>query len=68
MSAPLCPFCGAYSIRSCELIDEAGCCPWEVAEVNRSVSDGRAYTPASTCLETWPDGSSTRLSFQIKVF
>lgn len=28
----LCPFCGAYSTRSCELIEEAGCCPWEEAE------------------------------------
>lgn len=29
---PLCPFCGAYSTRSCELIEDAGCCPWEEAE------------------------------------
>lgn len=29
MTDPLCPFCGAYSRRSCELEDEAGCCPWE---------------------------------------
>lgn len=28
----LCPFCGAYSTRSCELIEDAGCCPWEEAE------------------------------------
>jgi hypothetical protein len=28
----LCPFCGAYSPRSCDLIDDAGCCPWEEAE------------------------------------
>jgi hypothetical protein len=25
----LCPFCGAYSTRSCDLIDDAGQCPWE---------------------------------------
>ena len=26
----LCPFCGAYSTRSCELDDETGgSCPWE---------------------------------------
>lgn len=25
-----CPFCGAYSTRSCELEEETeGCCPWE---------------------------------------
>ena len=28
----LCPFCGAYGPRQCELIDDAGCCPWEEAE------------------------------------
>lgn len=26
----ICPFCGAYSIRSCELEEEnGGVCPWE---------------------------------------
>lgn len=25
----LCPFCGAYSPRNCDLIDEAGFCVWE---------------------------------------
>lgn len=31
MSDPLCPFCGAYSTRQCELEEEMpGCsCPWE---------------------------------------
>lgn len=31
MAADLCPFCGAYSTRSCELEEElAGAeCPWE---------------------------------------
>lgn len=30
MNAPLCPFCGAYSPRSCELEEETGgTCPWE---------------------------------------
>ena len=28
----LCPFCGAYSRRSCELEDEMGVCPWEESE------------------------------------
>jgi hypothetical protein len=25
----LCPFCGAYRISACDLIEEAGYCPWE---------------------------------------
>ena len=30
---PLCPFCGAYSTRSCELLEETGgSCPWEESE------------------------------------
>lgn len=32
VTSPLCPFCGAYSPRSCELEEEAGCCPWEESE------------------------------------
>lgn len=24
----LCPICGAYSPRSCEMIDDMGICPW----------------------------------------
>lgn len=28
----LCPFCGAYSPRSCDLIDDAGYCAWEEME------------------------------------
>ena len=28
----LCPFCGAYSSRSCELEEEMGSCPWEDSE------------------------------------
>ncbi len=31
-SDPLCPFCGAYSTRRCELEEEAGCCPWEASD------------------------------------
>lgn len=30
---PLCPFCGAYSPRQCELEEETGgVCPWEESE------------------------------------
>lgn len=28
----LCPFCGAYATRSCELMEEAGHCPWEMVD------------------------------------
>lgn len=28
----LCPFCGAYSSRSCELWEDMGSCPWEDSE------------------------------------
>lgn len=28
----ICPFCGAYSPRSCELEEEMGSCPWEDSE------------------------------------
>lgn len=29
----LCPFCGAYSPRNCELEEESdGCCPWEESQ------------------------------------
>lgn len=31
-SGSLCPFCGAYSTRSCELEEEMGVCPWEESE------------------------------------
>lgn len=41
MSAPLCPFCGAYGPRSCDLREDAGCCPWEEAEEEGlSLADG----------------------------
>lgn len=32
MSKLLCPFCGSYSPRTCDLFEDAGCCPWEEAE------------------------------------
>ncbi len=39
MNSPLCPFCGAYSPRSCELEeDTGGFCPWE--EADDALADG----------------------------
>ncbi len=33
MSKSLCPFCGAYSPKQCELEEETGgVCPWEETE------------------------------------
>lgn len=32
MSDSPCPFCGAYSRRSCEMEEEVGHCPWDEAE------------------------------------
>lgn len=30
---PLCPFCGAYDTRRCEMLEETGgSCPWEESE------------------------------------
>lgn len=29
MDENICPWCGAYSTRSCEIEDEGGFCPWE---------------------------------------
>ena len=28
----ICPWCGAYSRRSCEMEEEMGMCPWEKSE------------------------------------
>ena len=40
MSFPLCPFCCAYSTRSCELEEETGgLCPWENA-IEAGLDDG----------------------------
>jgi hypothetical protein len=33
MSKPICPFCGAYSPKQCDLEEETGgVCPWEESE------------------------------------
>lgn len=29
---PICPFCGAYSTRSCEMTEDVGICVWEESE------------------------------------
>jgi hypothetical protein len=29
MDDGICPWCGAYSTRSCEMEDENGMCPWQ---------------------------------------
>lgn len=32
MADDLCPWCGAYSRRFCEMEEEMGVCPWEEME------------------------------------
>ena len=32
MSDELCPWCGAYSRRSCEMEEDMGFCPWDESE------------------------------------
>lgn len=32
MNDTLCPICGAYSSRQCEMLKDAGICPWEESE------------------------------------
>ena len=35
----LCPFCGAYSRRACELEEETGgVCPWEESEPDTDIA------------------------------
>ena len=29
---PLCPWCGAYSPRQCEMTEDVGLCAWEESE------------------------------------
>jgi hypothetical protein len=37
---PLCPFCGAYSTRQCDLEEETGgMCPWEEMDDDPERSD-----------------------------
>ena len=47
----ICPWCGAYSKRSCELEDEMGVCPWEESEPDpdllREDRDGTAQARKS---------------------
>ena len=44
-SGNLCPWCGAYSPRSCELEDEMGICPWVESDEDESSlpDDGQSY-------------------------
>lgn len=34
---PLCPWCGAYTRRSCEMEEEMGVCPWEESEPDADI-------------------------------
>lgn len=39
MTETLCPFCGAWARRSCEMEDEVGFCPWDEAPWDEAEHD-----------------------------
>lgn len=51
----LCPFCGAYSRRSCELEEEMGSCPWEDGELDADLLRDDAHERRRLAKE-YPDG------------
>ena len=51
----LCPWCGAYSSRSCELEEEMGSCPWEDSEPDPDVLREDAHERRRLAKE-YPDG------------
>lgn len=58
MSEPqnLCPFCGAYSPRQCELIEDAGSCPWDEAEDQDAPTYQHKILISAGRLPAYPDG------------
>lgn len=54
MTSDLCPFCGAYSSRSCELEDEMGVCPWEESQPDPDTLRDDAHERARLAKE-YPD-------------
>lgn len=50
----LCPFCGAYSRRSCEMEEERGSCPWEDSEPDPDLLRDDAHERARL-LREYPD-------------
>lgn len=50
----LCPWCGAYSSRSCELEEEMGSCPWEDSELDPDLLRDDAQEPRRLAKE-YPD-------------
>ncbi|WP_454917354.1 hypothetical protein [Xanthobacter sediminis] len=56
MTATLCPFCGAYSPRSCELLEETGgICPWEESEPDPDLLRDDAHERARLAKEHLDD-------------
>jgi len=50
----LCPWCGAYSRRSCDLEEEMGSCPWEDSEPDPDILRDDAHERARLRKE-YPD-------------
>jgi len=38
----VCPHCGAYDTRRCELLEETGECPWEIEQEDRAYARDEA--------------------------
>lgn len=56
MTTTLCPFCGAYSPRSCELLEETGgICPWEESEPDPDLLRDDAHERARLAKEHLDD-------------
>ena len=43
----ICPWCGAYSKRSCELEGEMGVCPWEESEPDPDAATAKKTAAAA---------------------
>ena len=63
MSDELCPWCGAYSRRSCEMEEDMGFCPWDEPEpdpdILRAMWDAYVRETAAAL--------SMRLSFRLSL-
>ena len=69
----LCPVCGAYSVRQCEMLEETGgVCPWEESEPDPDyLRDMRIFEKLTTLLtllmeESWHPESSRASSLKKK--
>jgi len=50
-----CPWCGAYSYRSCEMEEEMGSCPWEDSEPDPDILRDDAHERERLRRPSWPE-------------